>query len=1003
MLSALRLTLGFVISVLGAQAVWAQEERDPASVNAYIFGNSLIHHLGDLPDSNVPHWVNQMAAADGRDFALDGQWGFLRDFAASRPPTANWGFPGVSGVWNPDRSDFGAAAFDTILINPANFIQYQPAGAPYDGDNPDNASPLSATLQVFDWVAAQKSGLRFMIYEGWADMAEQVRYPPNRRGLRRYHAFNGGDYHDWYRDYVDELQAARPDLLIRLIPVASILADILTNAPLNRIEAEALYVDDAPHGTPTLYFLAAMITYAALYDVPPPDGYTPPDAIDPAVRDAYPDLRDRIWQLVAASRDQATLAVQPARQRADAPVQPAAADPVAPAPAMDTAMEMQAPFAVAADSIPPTPLADGAIPALAMGLNGIADWSTQQPFIDVMKTARAWTGHKPGQWGGMDEAALRAGGHLDRDGWPLRIPAEVERIETLILTDQPEAATGLSGTYVLTWQGKGDITLTGRIGRVQTSPGEIRFQYTPGEGLVGISLGSIDADDPIRDMHVVRAEHQPLFEAGVLFNPDWIAKVQDLRSVRFMDWMFTNGSPVETWEDRARVTDYTWTSRGVPVGVMIALANQIGADPWFTMPHMADDDYARAFAEQVRDTLDPRLRAHVEYSNEVWNFIFPQAHWASAQATALWGETETGWMQFYGLRAAQVMAVWQDVFGPATDARLLRIAATHTGWNGLEEAFLRGPLATKTLRHAPQDNFDAYAVSGYFGYNIGTDDGLPQINRWLDASQQQAQADGEAQGLQRVALREYIQKHRFDRAIGPVAQTLRDGSVADMTNNVWPYHARAAQQAGLDLIMYEGGTHVSATGTSVNDDRLTDFFEAFNYSPEMATLYGDLLQGWSDAGGTLFNAFVDVAPPSKWGSWGALRHLDDANPRWDALMRFNASDAPDTMGRDPAAFANGVMLQAGPDGETLTGTSEEDILLGGPGNDILIAAGGSDHLHGGAGQDRAILPGAPDDYVLEMLDDALVMTGLRGPVILAGIEIVGFDASDSEITMPGGL
>ena len=37
-------------------------------------------------------------------------------------------------------------------------------------------------------------------------------------------------------------------------------------------------------------------------------------------------------------------------------------------------------------------------------------------------------------------------------------------------------------------------------------------------------------------------------------------------------------------------------------------------------------------AEAVRDGLDPRLKAYVEYSNEVWNRIFPQAGWAAAQA-----------------------------------------------------------------------------------------------------------------------------------------------------------------------------------------------------------------------------------------------------------------------------------------------------------------------------------------------------------------------------------
>ncbi|KMK65637.1 calcium-binding protein [Puniceibacterium sp. IMCC21224] len=985
MVSMLRLTLAVFFGLLACQPAWAQG-RDGARV--YAFGNSLMHHLGDLPDSNVPHWLNALAQADGRAFALDGQWGFLRDFASGLPPTANWGFPEVQGAWNPDRGPFGGAGFDTVLINPANFIQYQPPDAPYDGDNRDRASPLSATLEVFDWVSTEAPEVRFLIYEGWAEMATQVSYPPNSRGLRRYQDFNRAAYHDWYVDYVDALRAALPDRDVRLIPVASVLAEVLSTEPLIILPAQALYVDDAPHGTPTLYFLAAMVTYAAIYDAPPPADFDVPEGIDPAVRAAYPQLRQLIWQSVSDDERQSRQVTGGDTIVADAAPQP-------PTGKADT-------DAADAPDMTEDQLVPGAIPALAMGLNGISDWSTQHPFVDVMKTARTWTGHKPGQWGGMDEAALRNGGYLDLDGWPLDIPPGIERIETVILTDQPPGATHLSGTYVLTYQGRADITLTGRADRISAQPGKITFQYTPGEGLVGISLSGIDARDPIHDMHVVRADHLPLYEAGVLFNPDWIARVQDLRAVRFMDWMFTNGSSIATWDDRPRLTDYSWTSRGVPIEVMVALANQIGVDPWFSMPHLADDGYVRSFAQQVHDTLDPRLMAYVEYSNEVWNYIFPQAHWASAQATALWGESETGWMQFYGLRAAQVMDLWSEVFAADASARLMRIMSTHTGWPGLEEAVLRGPLAAETLGQPPQDSFDAYAVSGYFGYEIGIDEGVPQVRGWLDASEGAARKAGEALGLTRVALREYILAHRFDLATAPVAGALRDGSVAEMVGQVWPYHARAAQQVGLDLIMYEGGTHVSAAGEAVNDDRLTAFFEMFNYSPQMTGLYDVLLAGWTAAGGQMFNAFVDVAPPSKWGSWGALRHLNDKNPRWDALMRYNARGAGDQSGRAPAAFSNGVLLQADSSGAILTGTPQADILLGGPGDDVLISAGGADHLHGGAGQDRAVLPGQPDDYAFEFLDTALMATGPAGPVMLAGIEVVGFDASDSEITMPDG-
>ena len=55
---------------------------------------------------------------------------------------------------------------------------------------------------------------------------------------------------------------------------------------------------------------------------------------------------------------------------------------------------------------------------------------------------------------------------------------------------------------------------------------------------------------------------------------------------------------------------------------MVALANHTSIDPWFSMPHLADADSVRRFAGYRRDNLDPRLVAHVKFSNEAWRWQF---------------------------------------------------------------------------------------------------------------------------------------------------------------------------------------------------------------------------------------------------------------------------------------------------------------------------------------------------------------------------------------------
>ncbi len=519
---------------------------------------------------------------------------------------------------------------------------------------------------------------------------------------------------------------------------------------------------------------------------------------------------------------------------------------------------------------------------ISFGLNGVADWSTQHPFINIMKTARPWIGHLPNQWGGMEFETMLSDGVFDAEGWPLRIPDGVDRIESLILTDQPDDAEHLNGRYYVVFEGKGSLSVTGRARVVKREPGLRVFNYSPGPGAVGISIKATDADDPIRNIRVVREEHLERFQTGEIFNPLWIERLADVKSVRFMDWMFTNGSPIRQWGDLPAETDFSFVWRGVPLSVMIALANQIDADPWFNIPHMADDDLVRRFAETVKTGLARHRIAYVEYSNEVWNFLFQQAQWAGEQAEERWGESGDGWVQYYGFRAGSVMQIWTDVFGDEVRQRIKRVVAVHTGWPELEQSILVGENATNSLGFPPVELFDAYAVTGYFGSELGEPDIMSSV---LETAISRAEAEGQAKGLSRVALREYVNEHRFEGAADQAAQKVRQGSLRELTQTLWPYHAEVADRFNLELIMYEGGTHATPIGAAVENELLVSFLMDFNYTQQMADLYEEALTSWSGLTGSPFNAFVDVASPSKWGSWGALRHLSDENPRWNALRK----------------------------------------------------------------------------------------------------------------------
>ena len=530
------------------------------------------------------------------------------------------------------------------------------------------------------------------------------------------------------------------------------------------------------------------------------------------------------------------------------------------------AVQAKVPVAAPLPTVTPPVLTGVTNANLSVGLAGVNDWSVQQPFLNVMKTARVWTGHKPGQWGGVEYDALVARGVLDADGWPKSIPADVTGLSTLILTDLPPDAAFVAGRYVLTYAGKGTLKVDGRAQNVVSALGRVLFDYAPGEGGVILTLTALDAVDPLRDIVVVRQDRADMLASGRVFNPDWLTRLRGVSGVRFMDWMATNNATLATVADRPKPNDFTWARNGVPVEVMVALANDLQADPWFTLPHLSDDALVRFYAEYTRDHLDGDLQAWVEFSNEVWNWQFAQAKWAEEQGKLRWGQDQT-WVQYYGLRAAEVMDIWTASFGAAADQRLVRVVATQTGWQGLEEQILDAPLVVAEGGRAPVESFDAYAVTGYFSALLGSDEKLAMVKGWL--------AEGE------------------DKAVAQAVAELRDGSVSgDATDSlvqvlgqVLPYQAGVARARGLRLVMYEGGTHVVGYGAQVDDAALTAFFNQLNYAPEMGVLYADLLTGWAGLTDAPFNAFVDVYRPGKWGSWGALRHLGDDNPRWQALAK----------------------------------------------------------------------------------------------------------------------
>ena len=537
-----------------------------------------------------------------------------------------------------------------------------------------------------------------------------------------------------------------------------------------------------------------------------------------------------------------------------------------------------------AEPLPPRPPGGVADPTLALNLTAPADFLPGFQFVDLMRLMRPWSAHGPG--GRMSHAELRAGGFLDEAGWPRAIPPGHDWVGTLWEWNaMPELAWRTKGRYVLSWEGAGRIDLAGDARVIEARLGRILFENTRGKSLL-LRIRETDpagTGDHLRAMTLVREADVARLAGGAVFDADWLALVADARQLRFMDWAGTNGSAEVSWQDRAR-PDGPHDGR-VPAEHMIALSNLVGADPWFTMPHLADEAYLRRFAELVRDTLRPGLTARMEFSNEVWNWSFPQARWTAEAAEADWGTG--GAAEHHARRATRAALIWREVFADEPD-RLVTVLASQGANSDLTRRLLEAPAWRRRdpASHRPAGEvFDELAITHYFGGATLREPALRDaLLAELDVSAEAAAAYLEAA----------LTDPAYPRSVPALAP-------------VWAEHARLARAHGLRLVAYEGGQHLHHHGrrkdlSERDAAQLDAFMEKFVRSPAMTRLHLASWAAWAAVSDGPFMQFGDVTRPGRWGSWGISEGPGTITARGAALMALSAAtppwwDAPPHAGR----------------------------------------------------------------------------------------------------------
>ena len=513
-----------------------------------------------------------------------------------------------------------------------------------------------------------------------------------------------------------------------------------------------------------------------------------------------------------------------------------------------------------------------------LGLNtaDVREDTSSVQFLNLFKSAIPFQETIP--WG------TSKGVEFDKNGWPTKLNGG--KAGTKFLNRLP-AGTVEDGFFTVLYDGEGEIFYGNDARLIVHRPNKDIIEIKAGKDKIlnaSLFIKKTTSDNYIRnirilpeggvcegtpDVRVKQAEdcgstkflsfEENHYDLGddkkanqnaLIFNPDYLKFMKDFQVLRFMNMAGMTRNPVVDWADRNTQAKATWGgkygSRGAPVEIMVALANQVKADPWFSMPYKASDEHIRKFAEYVHTHLNPDLKAYIEYSNEVWNPIFIHHDYAIEQGlkAGLDESKSPAGYKWYSRRSVETFKIWEQAFGG--QERLIRTLGSWASNQNMSSLIL--------------------AFENAFQYT--------------DA----------------IAIGPYVSAHpkelRKANDVDDVFKLMMDKSSKWGMRSIISYiqkQAKVANSYGVDLVAYEGGQHLVDWDTRKVDDDPNPLLYAANRDPRMGVIYDELLREWRRAGGKLFVAFSAPRIYSWYGSWGIKEHIRQPRseaPKYDALLRF---------------------------------------------------------------------------------------------------------------------
>lgn len=249
-----------------------------------------------------------------------------------------------------------------------------------------------------------------------------------------------------------------------------------------------------------------------------------------------------------------------------------------------------------------------------LGANISSAEYTPSPWVDLTRNARGWY----------------ATGAFDPPSVAVDATDSPAAATQCVFATQLQNANFLTGTYKGSYSSVASISMGGAVNcslaNVVQGGGLTTFDLVvTGSPQAILSLGGAAPDFYLLRPGYTIGDKDKLHDEA-------LNHYKQFACLRFMAPLGTNSTTETTWASRVASTKRagvvkSWES-------CISFANQVYAASgsklraiWITIPHSADATYISTLAALLRDTLNSGIVVYVEYSNEIWNFVFPQATW----------------------------------------------------------------------------------------------------------------------------------------------------------------------------------------------------------------------------------------------------------------------------------------------------------------------------------------------------------------------------------------